>query len=52
LDNPNQGSEELFAKLKGRKNVTFKTYTNLNHATITIPFLLNDEIPNWLFKKR
>ncbi|MEJ5056543.1 carboxylesterase family protein [Sphingobacterium sp. MYb382] len=51
-DNPYQGSEELFAKLKGRKNVTFKTYTNLNHATITIPFLLNDEIPNWLFKKR
>gem|GEM_PF-5569354 len=28
-----------------------KTYDHLDHATITIPFLLGDEIPKWLFKQ-
>ncbi|RXF67663.1 alpha/beta fold hydrolase [Arcticibacter tournemirensis] len=52
VDNPYKGSEELFSRLKHNKNVIFKTYNNLDHHNITIPFLLSDEIPNWLFKEQ
>lgn len=51
-DNPYEGSLILFEKLKGNKNLVFKTYNELNHGNITIPLLLNDEIPNWLFKQK
>ncbi|GHE29789.1 carboxylesterase family protein [Sphingobacterium griseoflavum] len=50
--NPYAGSEELFTRLKGNKNVVFKTFTELNHDNITIPLLLDNEIPNWLFKQK
>lgn len=50
-DNPYPGSEALYKKLAGDKNLRFTTYTNLNHNTITIPFLETDEIPKWLFTK-
>lgn len=49
-ENPYNGSAALYAKLKGNKNLTFKTYTELDHGTINIPLLLSDEIPSWLFK--
>lgn len=52
LDNPYNGSLELFTKLKGNKNLIFKTFNELNHNNITIPLLLSDEIPNWLFKQK
>lgn len=48
-DNPYIGSLELFNALSSDKNLTFTTFSNLNHNTITIPFLLTDEIPKWLF---
>ncbi|MFD2969494.1 carboxylesterase family protein [Sphingobacterium bambusae] len=50
--NPYEGSEELFQKLKGNKNVVFKTFTELNHDNITIPLLLDNKIPHWLFKQK
>jgi len=49
-ENPYNGSVSLFDKLKGNKNLTFKTFTELNHGSINIPLLLSDEIPKWLFK--
>lgn len=49
--NPYKGSEELFTRIKGNKNLVFKTFTELNHDNITIPLLLSDEIPNWLFQQ-
>ncbi|TYO93058.1 phospholipase/carboxylesterase [Elizabethkingia miricola] len=51
-ENPYAGSEMLYKKLNGNKNLLFTTYTYLNHNNIMIPFLLNDEIPKWLFEKR
>jgi predicted peptidase len=50
-ENPYAGSEMLYKKLNGNKNLLFTTYTYLNHNNIMIPFLLNDEIPKWLFEK-
>ncbi len=50
-ENPYNGSVELFNRLKGNKNLTFVTYTNLNHNNITIPLLLSEQIPEWLFKQ-
>ncbi|MEY8758937.1 alpha/beta fold hydrolase [Chryseobacterium tongliaoense] len=50
-ENPYTGSSELYAKLSGNKKLTFKTYTQLDHNNITIPLLLNGEIPKWLFKQ-
>lgn len=52
VDNPYAGSVALFQRLHGNKHLTFKSYTNLDHGTITIPFLLTDEIPDWLFKQK
>lgn len=49
-ENPYNGSAALYANLKGNKNLTFKTYTELDHGRITIPLLLSNEIPKWLFK--
>ncbi len=51
ISNPYQGSEELFSKMRGNKNLLFKTFTELNHDNITIPLLLSDEIPEWLFNQ-
>lgn len=48
-ENPYRGSVELFEKLKGNKKLIFKTFTELNHHNIMIPFLLGNEIPQWLF---
>lgn len=50
-ENPYTGSLELYSKLSGNKKMIFKTYTRLDHNNITIPFLLSDEIPKWLFKQ-
>lgn len=49
--NPYKGSEALFIKMKGNNKLIFKTFTELNHDNITIPLLLSDEIPNWLFQQ-
>ena len=51
-ENPYSGSTKLFKKLVSNKNLTFTTYGNLNHNTITIPFLTTEDIPKWLFEKR
>lgn len=51
ISNPYQGSEELFNKMKSNKHLIFKTFTELNHDNITIPLLLSDEIPKWLFNQ-
>lgn len=51
-DNPYSGSVALFNALKDNKRLIFKTYNNLNHNNITIPFLLSDEIPEWLFRQK
>lgn len=50
--NPYTGSEDLFTRLKGNKKLIFESFTELNHDNITIPLLLENEIPNWLFKQR
>ncbi|REC44636.1 carboxylesterase family protein [Chryseobacterium pennipullorum] len=50
-ENPYAGSVELFNKLSSDPNLIFTTFTNLNHNNITIPFLLTEEIPKWLFEK-
>lgn len=52
LTNPYSGSEALFNKLSKNKNVTFVTFNTLNHNNITIPFLLSDRIPDWLFQRK
>jgi predicted peptidase len=51
-ENPYGGSIALAEKLKANKKLIFKTYTQLNHDNINIPFLLSDEIPQWLFKQK
>lgn len=51
-ENPYNGSIALFEKLKANKKLIFKTYTQLNHDNINIPFLLSDEIPQWLFEQK
>ncbi|MBU0940369.1 MAG: phospholipase [Bacteroidetes bacterium] len=50
-ENPYMGSLELFNKLFLNKNLTFTTFSNLNHNNIVIPFLITEEIPKWLFEK-
>ncbi|MNI36901.1 Alpha/beta hydrolase family protein [compost metagenome] len=50
--NPYSGSEELFTRLKDNKSLIFKTFTELNHDNITIPLLLENEIPIWLFNQK
>ncbi|AZA93432.1 Poly(3-hydroxybutyrate) depolymerase [Chryseobacterium nakagawai] len=50
-ENPYSGSAELFNNLPSNPNLIFTTFTNLNHNNITIPFLLTEEIPKWLFEK-
>jgi predicted peptidase len=51
IENPYEGSVALFRKLKQSKNVIFSTFSELDHNNINIPFLLGEEIPNWLFKQ-
>ena len=51
-DNPYIGSVELFNKLATDKNLIFTSFSNLNHNNIVIPFLITEEIPEWLFEKR
>lgn len=50
-ENPYIGSLELYNRLSSNENLIFTTFSNLNHNNITIPLLLSDEIPNWLFKQ-
>ncbi|UHO36744.1 phospholipase [Chryseobacterium capnotolerans] len=50
-ENPYNGSVELFKKMPSNPNLTFTTFTQLNHNNIVIPFLLTEEIPKWLFGK-
>lgn len=52
IENPYKGSVELFKRLKKSKRTTFTTFTELDHNNINIPFLLSEEIPNWLFQHR
>jgi len=52
VENPFSGSEEMFRKLQNNKNLTFKIFTELDHDYITIPLLLSDQIPKWLFKQK
>ena len=51
-DNPYIGSVELFNKLATDKKILFTSFSNLNHNNIVIPFLITEEIPEWLFEKR
>ncbi|KMQ68621.1 phospholipase [Chryseobacterium sp. FH2] len=50
-DNPYNGSAELFGKLREGKKIIFTSYSELNHDNITIPLLLNEAIPKWLFQQ-
>lgn len=50
-ENPYIGSVELFDKLPSNKQLIFTTLSNLNHNNIVIPFLITEEIPNWLFER-
>lgn len=47
-ENPYKGSVDLFNKLSN-KRATFLTFTELDHNNIHIPFLLTEQIPQWLF---
>jgi predicted peptidase len=50
-ENLYSGSQLLYKKLSRNKNLTFTTFTNLDHNNINIPLLLSDKIPQWLFSK-
>lgn len=50
-ENPYIGSVAFHNKLSLNTNLTFTTYTNLNHNNIITPFLTTEEIPKWLFEK-
>ncbi|WP_316785535.1 PHB depolymerase family esterase [Pedobacter frigiditerrae] len=52
IENPYKGSAELFKRLEKSKRTTFTTFSELDHNNINIPFLLSEEIPNWLFQYR
>lgn len=52
IENPYNGSAELYNKIKENKKVVFTTYSSLDHNNINIPFLLSDEIQKWLFNQR
>lgn len=49
-DNPYIGSERLYRMLAGNKRLLFTSYGNLDHNNIMIPYLLNEDIPKWLFE--
>ncbi|RZK36927.1 MAG: phospholipase [Pedobacter sp.] len=51
IENPYEGSVELFKKLNKSKKAIFTTFSELDHNNITIPFLMSEEIPSWLFKQ-
>jgi len=51
-DNPYAGSVRLDEALQGDRRVRFTTYNRLDHATITIPFLLSEDLPAWLFGQK
>ncbi|SOD11520.1 prolyl oligopeptidase family serine peptidase [Pedobacter xixiisoli] len=51
-ENPFNGSNKLFAQLKGNKKARFTIYENLDHNTINFPLLGTDELAKWLFKWR
>ncbi|WP_205945616.1 carboxylesterase family protein [Pedobacter frigiditerrae] len=52
IENSYKGSVELFKRLKKSKKTIFTTFLELDHNNINIPFLLNEEIPQWLFQHR
>lgn len=51
-ENPYPGSVALYQALKQNRQLLFTTYTHLNHNNITIPFLLDEAIPEWLFRQQ
>lgn len=51
-ENPYLGSVFLSKKLDRNRRLIFKSFTNLDHQKITIPVLLNDEIPRWISKQK
>ncbi|WP_316839252.1 alpha/beta fold hydrolase [Pedobacter gandavensis] len=48
-ENPYSGSKVLYGNLEGSKKITFTSYSELNHDNITIPLLLSEAVPKWLF---
>lgn len=52
IENPYSGSVALFKKLEKSKNTIFTTFSELDHNNIIIPFLLSEEVPQWLFQHR
>lgn len=51
-ENPYPGSVALYQALKQNRQLLFTTYTHLNHNNIMIPFLLDEAIPEWLFRQQ
>jgi len=50
-ENPYQGSEYLYQAMKDNPDLLFTTYNKLDHNLITIPLLLTDQVPAWLFTR-
>lgn len=50
-ENPYSGSKALFENLMNSKKIIFTTYSELNHDNITIPLLLSETLPKWLFQQ-
>lgn len=51
-ENPYAGSVKLYEALRSDRHLRFTTYNRLDHNTITIPFLLGEELPAWLFGQK
>lgn len=51
VDNPYPGSVALYQALQGDRRLVFTTYASLDHNAITLPFLLSEDIPAWLFEQ-
>ncbi|BAV07089.1 Prolyl oligopeptidase family protein [Filimonas lacunae] len=50
-ENPYIGSRQLFEAMPHNRQLLFTTYTQLDHNVITIPLLLSNQVPQWLFKQ-
>jgi len=48
-ENPFAGSVALYKKFQQNPHMRFTEFTHLNHNNIVIPFLLNKQLPEWLF---
>ncbi|WP_243860551.1 hypothetical protein [Flavobacterium poyangense] len=51
-ENPYAGSLALYKLLSKNKNLKFSSYTHYSHNDIVFPFLLNDDLPKWLFEQK